>query len=197
MHDNHKHDQTADNVPICQSCGLPMKKESDFGTKKDGAPQDEYCRYCYQGGNFTDPDATLEDKINKNIQMAMGKIGMPEKEARKLANDTLPKLKRWQGQESPQRQKTRIIFALITGLIFLIVLVTYIFTRSSTEKSSSSGTSPAAFIPIWVAVFIPLLASKKKGKPKTTPQQKRLLTMLVILTVLVVIGTIVLVLLNK
>jgi hypothetical protein len=80
---------------ICQSCGMPMEKEEDFGTNADGSKNEEYCRYCYQGGKFTDEGITMEEKIAKNIAIAK-QMGMDEEMAKNLANETIPNLKRWQ-----------------------------------------------------------------------------------------------------
>ena len=79
---------------ICQSCGMPMAKPEDFGTNADGSKSEEYCRYCFQSGKFTDEGITLEEKIRKNIEIAK-QMGMPEAEAEKLAKDVLPNLGRW------------------------------------------------------------------------------------------------------
>lgn len=49
--------------PFCQSCAMPMEKPEDFGTSADGNRNEEYCRYCYQSGKFTDPDITREQMI--------------------------------------------------------------------------------------------------------------------------------------
>ncbi len=79
---------------ICQSCGMPMRKMSDFGTYKDGSINTEYCFYCYQDGQFTDNEITLEEKMAKNIALAQ-KLGISKDKARKMARDILPKLHRW------------------------------------------------------------------------------------------------------
>ena len=79
---------------ICQSCGMPMRNQADFGTNIDNSRNDEYCHYCFSQGEFTDPGITMEEKITKIITLAE-KIGMPKEEASKLANATIPKLKRW------------------------------------------------------------------------------------------------------
>ena len=79
---------------ICQSCGMPMLKKSDFGTNKDNSLNNEYCHYCFKRGTFTDSGITLEEKIRKNIALAE-KTGMSGEEASKLAHSTIPKLKRW------------------------------------------------------------------------------------------------------
>jgi hypothetical protein len=82
------------NTYICQSCGMPMEKASDFGTEIDGNQNNEYCCYCYQKGTFTSLDLTLSQMIEKLIPMA-SQMGMTEVEARKMAENNLPKLKRW------------------------------------------------------------------------------------------------------
>ena len=79
---------------ICQSCGMPLQKEEDFGTNADGSKSKEYCFHCFQNGKFLDEGITLEEKINKNVKFAV-QMGMSELEARKMATDVLPKLKRW------------------------------------------------------------------------------------------------------
>ncbi|MCW8966188.1 MAG: zinc ribbon domain-containing protein [Candidatus Pacearchaeota archaeon] len=79
---------------ICQSCGMPMKVDEDKGTNFDDTKSEEYCKYCYKDGKFIDEGISLKDKIEKNVQIAM-KMGMSEEKAQKMANDTIPNLKRW------------------------------------------------------------------------------------------------------
>jgi hypothetical protein len=39
---------------FCQSCGMPMKQDSQGGgTNADGNKCETYCSYCYQNGEFT------------------------------------------------------------------------------------------------------------------------------------------------
>ena len=83
------------NYVICQSCGMPMTNEEDFGTNSDGSKNAEYCRFCYQEGKYTDECITMEQKIEKNIEIAK-KMEMPEEQAKEIANSIIPKLKRWQ-----------------------------------------------------------------------------------------------------
>lgn len=71
-----------------------MERPEDFGNEIDGSSSSEYCRYCYQNGKFTDEGVTLAEKIIKNIEIAK-EMGMPEEEARNMANTVLPNLKRW------------------------------------------------------------------------------------------------------
>jgi len=79
---------------ICQSCGMPLQKEEDFGTNASGSKSEEYCFHCFQNGKFLDEGITLQEKIDKNVKFAV-QMGMSEREARKMALNVLPKLKRW------------------------------------------------------------------------------------------------------
>ncbi len=79
---------------ICQSCGMPLRKDVDFGTNAGGNKSKEYCFHCFQKGKFLDEGITLKAKIDKNVGFAV-RMGMQEAEARKMASSILPKLKRW------------------------------------------------------------------------------------------------------
>ena len=79
---------------VCQSCGMPIRNMSDFGTYADGSVNTDYCFHCYQDGHFTDPEVTLEEKIARNIALAQ-KLGVSRSKAKRLAQSTLPGLSRW------------------------------------------------------------------------------------------------------
>lgn len=76
---------------------MPMTQNEDFGTNRDGSTNKEYCTFCFQEGQFTDEGSTLEEKIEKNILIAKG-MGIPEEQARQMAEKVIPTLKRWQGK---------------------------------------------------------------------------------------------------
>ncbi|MEK6936354.1 MAG: zinc ribbon domain-containing protein [Nanoarchaeota archaeon] len=80
---------------ICQSCGMPMKVEKDFGTERDGEKSEEYCRFCYSHGRFIDSAITLQGKIDKLVKISVEQLGIDEKIARQMAETKLPLLKRW------------------------------------------------------------------------------------------------------
>ena len=80
---------------ICQSCGMPMKKEEDFGTEENGESSEGYCCFCFRNGEFTDKGVTLNEKIEKLVKIGVEQLGMTEKQARTLAETQLPTLKRW------------------------------------------------------------------------------------------------------
>jgi hypothetical protein len=81
--------------PICQSCGMPLRTDEDFGTNNDGGKNSEYCFHCFQQGKFLDEGIILKQKIDKNVKFGI-LMGMPEETARSMASEVLPKLKRWQ-----------------------------------------------------------------------------------------------------
>ena len=37
-------------MKFCQSCGMPLQAEDQWGTNADGSLNEEYCCYCYQKG---------------------------------------------------------------------------------------------------------------------------------------------------
>jgi hypothetical protein len=81
-------------VPVCQSCAMPLSTPEDCGTQADGSPTLEYCRHCFQAGSFT-AELTQEQMIEKLVGFAAHQ-GMTAEQARRIAEQTLPRLKRWQ-----------------------------------------------------------------------------------------------------
>lgn len=82
---------------FCQCCGMPLDKPEDAGTKADGSLSGDYCRYCYQNGAFTDPNATMEDMIAMNLKFNE-ENGYPmgtQVEAERMMRGWFPTLKRW------------------------------------------------------------------------------------------------------
>jgi len=80
---------------ICQSCGMPLDKDPyKGGTNLDQSKSDKYCSFCFKEGKFMDEGITLEQKIEKNIKMAVN-MGMPQDKAQQMAESILPNLERW------------------------------------------------------------------------------------------------------
>ncbi len=50
---------------ICQSCGMPIPSNEQLGTEKDGKINNDYCKYCYEKGEFIDK-VTMEEYIRKH-----------------------------------------------------------------------------------------------------------------------------------
>lgn len=83
------------NSGICQSCGMSLDKDPKHGgTNSDKSKSTMYCSFCFQDGKFLDEGITLQQKILKNIQIAV-QMGIPEQKARQMAEHILPDLDRW------------------------------------------------------------------------------------------------------
>jgi hypothetical protein len=78
---------------FCQSCAMPLQKPEDFGTNADGSKNQEYCQYCCQKGNFTEPAITMEQMIEKCTGI-MKQMNMPEAQIEQTKK-FIPMLKRW------------------------------------------------------------------------------------------------------
>lgn len=52
---------------FCQSCGMPMTADEQFGRNVDGSRNEEYCSYCYRDGVFTE-DCTMNEMIDHCLQ---------------------------------------------------------------------------------------------------------------------------------
>lgn len=82
-------------MDICQSCSMPLRSDKDFGTNADSSKNKDYCHFCFKEGKFTDEGMSMEQKIEKMVGMAK-QMNIPEDKAREMAQNILPKLKRWQ-----------------------------------------------------------------------------------------------------
>lgn len=79
----------------CQSCGMPITVEQ-MGRDKDGTPNEHYCKWCWDGGDFCAPGCTMEEMIDWCLpHMPFGDEASNREFMRKL----LPTLDRWK-QES-------------------------------------------------------------------------------------------------
>jgi predicted nucleic acid-binding protein len=72
---------------------MPIDNPDLCGTEKDGTKSNEYCRYCYQNGEFTNPDLTLEE-MKEHMMRIMEKDKL-SKDILERALNRLPFLKRW------------------------------------------------------------------------------------------------------
>jgi len=81
---------------VCQSCGMPMGPTDElYGTEKAGGKSEDYCKFCYENGEFID-DCTMEQmmKICIDLNIAYNEFLQPE-DAQKLVEGFFPSLKRW------------------------------------------------------------------------------------------------------
>ncbi len=79
----------------CQSCGMPLAAAEDFGTNADGSAAAGFCKFCFAGGEFTNPNQTLAEMIQSSIENMTSDLNMPTERATELANSFIPTLRRW------------------------------------------------------------------------------------------------------
>jgi hypothetical protein len=72
---------------------MPLVDEKVCGTEKNGSKNHEYCMYCYNKGEFTKPDISMEEMIETCVGPMSKK--MSEQEARTMLKKIIPGLKRW------------------------------------------------------------------------------------------------------
>ena len=81
----------------CQSCGMPIEGPAEnFGTEADGTPSRDYCKFCYQNGNFTAPELTVNQMVKSSVDFMTANLGFSQEEATQLSNNVIRRLKRWQ-----------------------------------------------------------------------------------------------------
>ena len=78
---------------ICQSCGMPITSDEQYGTNADGSVSADYCKYCYENGACID-DVSMEEYIDMWAQYG-AQAGMTNEEMRALCVKLFPTLKRW------------------------------------------------------------------------------------------------------
>lgn len=81
---------------LCQSCSMPLDANT-AGTEKNGTASKTYCKYCYQDGQFVNPNLTLEE-MRQVIKREMAKRNIPDALTSQAVN-VLPTLKRWQSRK--------------------------------------------------------------------------------------------------
>lgn len=81
---------------ICQSCGMPITSDEQLGTNKDGGINNDYCKYCYENGEFIDK-VSMEEYIDMCSQYGE-QAGMTNDEMRKHCTELFPTLKRWKSK---------------------------------------------------------------------------------------------------
>ena len=88
-----KHFQEGQLPQFCQSCGMPMKSDDVCGTDADGSANFDYCKYCYQNGEFID-NVSMEEYIEMCSQFG-DQAGMSSGQMREHCKKLFPMLKRW------------------------------------------------------------------------------------------------------
>jgi hypothetical protein len=75
---------------------MPLSETfGNLGTNKDGSNSLDYCAFCYQAGEFTNPNQTLDEMIASSIENMTADLNMSIEQATELANSFIPTLGRW------------------------------------------------------------------------------------------------------
>lgn len=84
------------NMKFCQSCGMPMSDTDEiYGHEADGSKNLDYCKYCYENGEFSF-DGSMDEMIKICVEpMVQSNPGMSEAQATQMMKQFMPKLKRW------------------------------------------------------------------------------------------------------
>ncbi|UZR96980.1 zinc ribbon domain-containing protein [Chondrinema litorale] len=82
----------------CQSCGIPLKKDPQGGSKNaDGSKNEMYCSYCYRNGAFTQPNFTVTE-MQLFCKAKLKDMGFPGFLAG-LFTKGIPNLERWKSHQ--------------------------------------------------------------------------------------------------
>lgn len=81
---------------ICQCCGMPLDDDSIIGHDKDGALNEDYCKWCYADGTYT--YSNMDDLIDVCVTH-MASEGFSEEQARNYLKSRLPTLDYWKNYE--------------------------------------------------------------------------------------------------
>jgi len=74
----------------CESCGMPMVKESDFG---GGKKDNRYCRHCtYEDGNLLPRHVVRENMVKFAIKMRK----MERPQAEEYVDKNMSEMPAWQ-----------------------------------------------------------------------------------------------------
>lgn len=79
----------------CQCCSMPIPTSELHGTEADGSTSASFCKYCYDHGDFTAQNVTMDDFIERTAPMEAAALGISREEAVSLMGTLLPHLERW------------------------------------------------------------------------------------------------------
>lgn len=83
-----------DVAELCQCCGTPFTVPNmPHGTEANGEESAEYCKWCYDGGEFV--YSSEEELIEKTAPFLMEATGMSQDEAVSFMGALVPNLKHW------------------------------------------------------------------------------------------------------
>lgn len=79
----------------CQCCSMPIPDPALHGTEADDSMSEHYCKFCYDHGDFTARNVTMDEFIEATADMEAKALGISREEAVSLMATLLPYLDRW------------------------------------------------------------------------------------------------------
>ena len=80
-------------IKICQSCAMPLTSEDLCGKNKDGSINADYCKYCYDNGEFLQK-VSMEEFVEMCSKFGE-QAGMTNEQMKEYCSKVFPTLKRW------------------------------------------------------------------------------------------------------
>ena len=74
---------------------MPLKTVEDRGTEADGTCCDDYCKDCYEAGEFIEPEITMKEMIELSLSTTAIELEISMEEAKTYLKSLFPTLKRW------------------------------------------------------------------------------------------------------
>ena len=81
---------------VCQCCGMPISDDAILGRDKDGALNEDYCKWCYADGIYTYHD--MDELIDVCVKNMVNEE-VTEEQVRSYMKELLPKLDYWKRYE--------------------------------------------------------------------------------------------------
>ena len=79
---------------ICQCCGMPLEDDSIIGRDSDGSLNEDYCKWCYADGTYSDMDELIDVCVRNMVSE-----NFTEEQVRSYMKELLPKLDYWKRYE--------------------------------------------------------------------------------------------------
>lgn len=79
---------------ICQCCGMPLDSQEVISREADGELNEEYCKWCYNGGTFA-----YSDMKSMRAFLVAHMTGFPADQAEAYVDQLLPTLRHWKTEE--------------------------------------------------------------------------------------------------
>lgn len=78
---------------ICQCCGMPLSEDSVISREPDGSFNEEYCKWCYEDGNFV--YKSKDSLLDFLVSHMPNPENLAEEDRRSQFDSYLSQLKHW------------------------------------------------------------------------------------------------------